>query len=169
MGSPQGSPLSPLLWNLMTAKLLNIKFPEGTYALAFADDISIVVKGKSRNEIEQKANTITNSIDKWATQMRVEFNAEKSHFITIGKQYNSHPPRIKIGGKRAKNVKEIKILGVIIDTKLSFLPHLEYIKNKVTYLTHQLSKFTGKRKVIHKRNIHKRHRKNDSVCQSSLV
>lgn len=45
-------------------------------------------------------------------------------------------------------VQEMKILGLIIDERLSFIPHLDYIKEKVIDLTVNLNKFTGKNRGI---------------------
>ncbi len=41
---------------------------------------------------------------------------------------------VKIGGNLIEKVSEIKYLGVIIDDKLNFLRHLEYIKKKLAML-----------------------------------
>lgn len=147
-GSPQGSPLSPLLWNLTMNKLLQQQPPEDTYLMAFADDITIIVKAKSRNSLETKANQVLQQAFTWAQDMNLTFNTDKSNFMIIGKQYESHPPQLTIEGKRLKIVKELKMLGVIFDTKMSFIPHLQNIKDKVATLTYQLSKFTGTRKAI---------------------
>lgn len=40
LGSPQGSPLSPLLWNVMISSLLDLSYPANIHIQAFADDIT---------------------------------------------------------------------------------------------------------------------------------
>lgn len=54
-GSPQWSPLSSLLWDITILDLLNSKLPRDVYIQSFADDITLVIRGNSRDNIEQKA------------------------------------------------------------------------------------------------------------------
>ncbi|EEC20137.1 hypothetical protein IscW_ISCW015519, partial [Ixodes scapularis] len=53
------------------------------------------------------------------------------------------PPTVKLEEKTIKNVKELKILGVIFNSSLSFLPHLTYITKKVTQVILALANFSG--------------------------
>ncbi|KAH7961709.1 hypothetical protein HPB52_011560 [Rhipicephalus sanguineus] len=43
LGSPQGSPLSPLLWNVVIDDLLSLRMPRGVTVQAYADDTDILV------------------------------------------------------------------------------------------------------------------------------
>lgn len=45
-GAPQGSPLSPFLWNVIISELLTLEMPANTTIQAFADDLTITVRGK---------------------------------------------------------------------------------------------------------------------------
>ena len=50
------------------------------------------------------------------------------HFCRLRK---SHPePQLFLNGNPVPVVEEVKFLGIIFDRKLSFLPHLHYLKNK---------------------------------------
>lgn len=139
-GSPQGSPLSPLYWNLTVSGLLECRFPQGSHVQAFADDIVVMVEFKSRNEAESNVNEVLNIVNRWARRSKITLNNEKSEFMIVGKQYGNHPPGIKIGNDKIKIVNEMRILGVIFDNKLTFLPHLKYLKEKVAELTYNLSR-----------------------------
>lgn len=59
----------------------------------------------------------------------LQFSVKKCKFLIIGKDYQKRPPTIKLGNISLKNVKELKILGVTFDSKLSFLPHLKIVQN----------------------------------------
>lgn len=147
VGSPQGSPLSPLYWNLTVAGLLETKFPDKTHVQAFADDIVVMIEFKARKEAEDKANEVLSNICKWSRQCHITLNNDKTEGIIFGKQYGSHPPSIKAGKDKVRIVNEMRILGVIFDNKLTFLPHLKYIKEKVTEVTYSLSKTIKEDKV----------------------
>ena len=56
-GCPQGSCLGPGLWNIFYNSLLNLKFKSGTKIIAFADDLLLLIRGKSVRELENIANT----------------------------------------------------------------------------------------------------------------
>lgn len=143
-GSPQGSPLSPLLWNLTIAKLLTTTFPPNATIQAFADDIILTIRAPTRKKIEEISKSSLEIINEWSKRNEVEFNLAKSQFMIIGKQYQRRPPTIKFNNQNIKYSKDLKILGIIFDKNLSFLPHLDYVKRKVNKLTISLNKFTGK-------------------------
>jgi hypothetical protein len=48
-GCPQGCVQSPLLWNLVVDKLIEGLNGNGYYTLGYADDIAILICGKSPN------------------------------------------------------------------------------------------------------------------------
>ena len=43
-----------------------------------------------------------------------------------------HSSNVVIGGSTLTEIDEIKYLGVIIDAKITWLPHITYVKNKVS-------------------------------------
>lgn len=67
-GSPQGSPLSPILWNLVIEEVLTKRYPLGVKVQGFADDITVIIEGKVRQEIETTANVALKIIEEWAQQ-----------------------------------------------------------------------------------------------------
>ena len=65
IGCPQGSCSVPGLWNLQDNSLLNPNYTKRTKAIAFADDLIIITRGKSR-EAENIANIELSKISLWA-------------------------------------------------------------------------------------------------------
>lgn len=143
MGCPQGSPISPLMWNVLISSLLEISFPEGAQLQAFADDVVILISGKTRLQLELLARKTLEMIQTWSINHRVRFNPEKSKFLLIGKDYKKRPPTIKLGSVSIPSVPELKILGVVFDGNLTFLPHLQYVQKKVAQSTLALSAYSG--------------------------
>lgn len=145
VGCPQGSPLSPLLWNVLIYDFLNLKLPIDVHVQAYADDIIILVSGSSRSELERKAHIILQSVLNWVLEHRLTLNPAKCTCLLVpsGKVFQNRPPIIKINDTNLKFVTEMKILGVVFDKVLSFLPHVKMLRGKVSLLTTRLSVFSG--------------------------
>lgn len=120
---------------------MDLKFEEGTHIQAFADDVTIIIRGKTRLEIEQRANKTLAIIDKWSKEKKVNFNTTESQYKTIGKDYKKRPPTVKFGDKNLKLTEELKILGVVFDRNLSFIPHANYLTSKIYQNTTKSSTF----------------------------
>jgi hypothetical protein len=56
-GCPQGSCCGPGLWNIQYNSLLKLNFVKQTKAIAFADDLILVTRGKTVTEAENFTNT----------------------------------------------------------------------------------------------------------------
>lgn len=143
LGSPQGSPLSPLLWSIMISSLLDLSHPANVHIQAFADDITLVVAGKTRLQIQTLANKTLHMIHTWSNQHHITFNPSKCNFILIGNHYLKRPPTIKLGNHNIRHTHELNILGIIFDHKLSFIPHTTYLRDKIYKHTIALSLFSG--------------------------
>ena len=81
--------------------------------------------------IERKLQQCINRIEDWATSNGFKFSKSKTqcvHFCKLRKVYND--PVLYLYGSPIPVVEESKFLGVIFDRKLSFIPHIRYIKAK---------------------------------------
>ena len=84
--APQGSILGPGLWNLVFDDLLSTLKSNNFEAFAYADDLLIVISGKSRAVLQtlgQSAATITHN---WCTNEKLELSVEKSELFLIKRQ-----------------------------------------------------------------------------------
>jgi hypothetical protein len=77
-GCPQVSCLGPSMWNIFYNSILNLTFTSGTKVKAFADDLIILIRGKSVSEAENTANIELENISKWEKENKVRFNDQKS-------------------------------------------------------------------------------------------
>ena len=129
-GVPQGSFLSPTLFDIKinnTVKCLDSK----TDGSLYVDDFGICYRSKNMRTIERKLQQCINRIEDWATSNGFIFSKSKTqcaHFCKLRKVHND--PVLYLYGSPIPVVEESKFLGVIFDRKLSFIPHIRYIKAK---------------------------------------
>ncbi|XP_077492086.1 uncharacterized protein LOC144102800 [Amblyomma americanum] len=102
--------------------LLAVAMPEGVSLQAYADDVVYLVPGASRNELEQLADDALGRVAAWGD----------GHTV----------PTVHLGGARPSFRPAVKVLGVVFDRTLSFIPHAERLKERAETLTARLATFS---------------------------
>ncbi|GBN73106.1 hypothetical protein AVEN_189696-1 [Araneus ventricosus] len=129
-GVPQGSVLSVTLFNLKINKILN-QIPQSVTAYLYVDDLYISCTGIHMNFIERQLQNAVNSIQKWSLMNGFTFSTSKTAAVHFCRKRNLHiDPEIKLDGHSIPLLNEIRFLGVIFDTKLTFLPHVISLRKK---------------------------------------
>ena len=97
-----------------------MNFTERTKAIAFADDLMIIIKGKSFKETENHANMEMNKIPVWAKNNKIQFNEHKSKVMVLSRRKRKKTKEINIylNNKSLEQVEKIKYLGIIFHNKL---------------------------------------------------
>ncbi|KAH7970987.1 hypothetical protein HPB49_017596 [Dermacentor silvarum] len=140
LGSPQGSPLSPLLWNVLIHDRLCLPMPPGATVQAYADDTVILVAARSRDELGAVGSEVLARVVEWTEKARVSLNMDKTFCVLFshgrGGMERVHPT-IRLGseGKGLKFVESLRILGVIFDRRLSFFKHADHLEEKAEFLS----------------------------------
>lgn len=139
-GCPQGSILGPNFWNLNFDDILNTIEQAGYEAIAYADDILVVVTGNSRKEIEIKANQLTNLLTEWCTKHKLQLSKTKSEMLLIkGFLDIKRPPTVKIEQKSLKMTSAARYLGVHLGTRLNITPHVHHITDRTKQVFNKLA------------------------------
>jgi ribonuclease HI len=141
-GCPQGSCCAPGLWNIQYNSLLALDYTNHTKALAFADDLVIMIKAESIREAENIANVELSKISAWAVNNKIRFNEHKSKAMLLTRRKRKERKEIEIylNNKPLIQVHSMKYLGIIFDSKLTFREHINYMVEKCTKLIFALSK-----------------------------
>ena len=128
-GTPQGSPLSPLIYLIFVND-----FPEeikSTCSLSqFADDTALWTAAYTHSYATRKLQKGLDSLEGWCRRWRVKLNGDKSKLLFFSRN-NSEPDEnyyIQLFNDIVKPSKQAKFLGVHLDEKLSFKDHFETIQ-----------------------------------------
>ena len=129
-GVPQGSILSTTLFNIKINSIMNCLDPKTDGSL-YVDDFCMCYRSKSMRTIERHLQQCINRIENWASHNGFKFSKSKTqcvHFCQLRKVHND--PELYLYGSLIPVVEDFKFLGVLFDRKLSFIPHIKYLKAK---------------------------------------
>ena len=130
IGVPQGSTLGPLLFLIYINDMINCS---NLLSLTqFADDSTITYSSLNLEQaiktMEQELNRVLN----WLAANKLIINLTKTHLMLFTTRSRPESISILAKGQVINEIKEIKFLGVILDNKLKWNAHIEYISKKIS-------------------------------------
>lgn len=154
-GVPQGSVLSPLLFTLYTSDIPKLRL---TQLALFADDTAIYYSGHSIARIADILQSSANALGVWFRKWRIEVNPEKSQAVLFhrgrnwGDRYAVSNYPITMFGQPIPWVSSAKYLGVILDRRLTFRPHLSAVRKRARQALGRLHSLVGPKSKLSLRN-----------------
>ena len=128
-GIPQGTPLSSVLFNMYINLIVKrIRFCE---IKLFADDCLLWIACDDIDEALNKLNSDLERISRLFQSLRLKLNSTKTKMMIIGVA-NADAYTLTIEGQQIERVEMIKYLGVVIDDRLSFKEHCDYVLKKMS-------------------------------------
>ena len=130
MGVPQGSILSVTLFSVKINNIVKSVCP-GVECFLYVDDFCICYRSKHMHTIERQLQQVLNKLSKWSSENGFKFSKSKTKCMHFCQSRKLHlDPELTLDGVQIEVVPELKFLGLLFDSKLSFIPHINYLSNK---------------------------------------
>lgn len=118
--------ISPLLWSIVVDELLCLLGENGFDVQGYADDIVILIRGRFEDTISNLLQNALNIVAKWCSKNGLNVNPKKTSIVIFSrKRKRDQLVEPFLQGEKIHFSKEVKYLGVILDDKLSWNPHLD--------------------------------------------
>jgi hypothetical protein len=145
-GVPQGSVLGPTLFLVYINELTNIQIQDG-HVISYADDTAVIFTAESWDSVHAAAEKGLHKVNNWLTSNLLTLNTDKTNYICFSKIISTQPPprlNLKIHVcklddtlctcTKLNKVSSTKYLGIIIDERLCWHPHIDYLNNRIRKL-----------------------------------
>ncbi|KAL5247005.1 hypothetical protein ACHWQZ_G019016 [Mnemiopsis leidyi] len=144
-GSPQGGVLSPFLWNITLNTFLSGLGLHNNFVQAFADDLVILIRGICISTIRGIAQLLLNRINSWCYSKGLRLSGIKSTAILFtNKRDITLDKPLKVEDTEVPLVNSTTYLGVTLDRKLNWGPHILAKCDKAIGNLHACRKAVGK-------------------------
>ena len=127
---PQGSILGPILFSVFIDDLGD-EIENQLYL--YADDSTLFCEYKATDDPEAKTASLNRDLDKmriWADRWKVTFEPSKCKAMTISRKRNPTRLGLQFGTTELAEKEELEILGVTIDSKLTWAKHISNISSR---------------------------------------
>lgn len=129
-GIPQGSSLSPMLFLFFASGLLPLLTSGTTSAMGFVDDTNIITFSKTTEENCTKLGAAHQICLDWAARHGATFAPEKYQLIHLTRRPKKHNMQatVDIQGFTEGPSPSVRLLGVHLDPKLRWGPHIKQVQ-----------------------------------------
>ena len=124
--------LSCTLFLLSINELLNI-IKNPALKTCYVDDCNICISGKNLISPQQHAQIILNQVEEFSDDTVFRISLQKTYYMIFSRRHkNIEDIQLQMNGHKIEEKKQGKILGVIMDYKLSWVPHIRMLKQQCT-------------------------------------
>ena len=143
-GNPLGGILSPFLWNCVSNSLLVDLRNRGFRVQAYANDVAILVTGTNMLRIKGRTQKALNIASNWAHNQELQFSSKKTKIVLFTNKRKPDFGTLRLNGRQLEISKEATLLGVTLDSKLTWKPHITRIARKATAALLQCRQIAGR-------------------------
>ena len=129
-GVPQGSVLSCTLF-IMALNGITTNMPQGVQASLYVDDLMLSASSRFLPALSRRVQTAISRCEHWATDHGFVFSPHKTVALHFAPRRSGEPaPALTLSGNPINFEREVKFLGMTVDNRLSWRPHLLALKTK---------------------------------------
>lgn len=143
MGVPQGSVIGPYLWNITYDKVLRVSKLAGCEIVCYADDTLIVTTANNFENAKVKMCIVMEKVLSRIEDMGFQVALQKTEITAFWRKAEkglSNQASIRINGVDIPIKMQMKYLGMMLDNKLYFDKHMQYVTEKATKVSRALSR-----------------------------
>ena len=127
--------LGPLLFVICMNDICNDS--ELLYTIMYADDISVIMSGIDLESLLQSVNSELCLLNTWLKANKLSLNVNKTYYLVFRRARIKvdNDNSIRMNDSIINSASHLKYLGVIIDSKLNWIPHItleKYAKNLIS-------------------------------------
>ncbi|KAA5586607.1 hypothetical protein F3H15_37395, partial [Pseudomonas aeruginosa] len=122
---PQGSVLSPLLYNLYTYDL-ELSVNSFCNVLQYADDLALYVSARDIGDASARLNSAINYLHDWLGNHGLSLSVEKSSVVTFSRMRSIPDVIVSFDGKIFPVRNSVKFLGVVLDSRMTGVQHINH-------------------------------------------
>ena len=154
-GFPQGEVLLALLWILVADGLLQALDTVGCFSQGYVDDFCILAIGIDLSTVCSMMQLAICKLERWCRRHRLTVNPKKTEMVLFThKRKLAGIKQIRVYGEELVRLNEVKYLGVILDSKLTWKEHLLNRYNKAVATFWQCRRIVGQTWGISPRIMH---------------
>jgi len=117
----------------------------GYFAQGFADDFSALVAGRNLRTVCEVMQVAAKRIEKWCVDHGLSVNPDKTEMVLFTRKRILTGMRpIFFFGKELTRTDQVKHLGIILDSKLTWREHLQHKCKKISGTILAMSPYSGK-------------------------
>ena len=150
-GTPQGSVISPLLFLIMINDLPTTT--NGVSMAIFADDTSMWKTGWRLDEVIRHIQVNLDKVREWCNTWGFILSKEKTVPIIFTHRYPASPTKLTIDKVKLDWKKEVKFLGLIFDSRLTWNKHIDYVAKRCTQRLNLMKCMSGQRWGANKQSL----------------
>lgn len=141
-GLPQGSVLSPILFNAYTEDITDTS----SRRFMHADDVGLAAQAESFEKVEDILNEDLVRVQKYFKSWFLTLNPNKTTSIAfhLSNRDANRKLNLIVQGTKLMNDDAPKYLGIKLDRTLTYNQHLEDVKNKLKTRNNIISKLAGR-------------------------
>jgi ribonuclease HI len=131
-GCPQGGVLSPLLFVMVVDDLLNLLSREekAVMLVSFSDDLTLTIVGFDPGTMRQIMQRTLNRVSQWCETNDLSINPRKTEAIMFTRKRKWAMGPLKLNGVEIGRKNEVRLLGIILDSKLTWRQQCLHVKKK---------------------------------------
>jgi len=131
-GAFQGSILGPDLWNIAYDSLLREEMPEGTFLVAYADDVAAVIVERTTELVQLRLDQVMRRVGSWMRNHGLELATAKTEMIYLTRKRIDTNISMVVLGEDIPTKQAVKYLGITLDQKLTYWTHLKQVAQKAS-------------------------------------